>query len=729
MPSAVPSPTRPTTTVEALRRAALVVASLALAACATIATACTGDAAATPTARRAAPAGAVLSRARPSLTLAAQTSWVDERSGLTLRLEVSTRIPVADLGLKFVLYSRLTSRSAFEESLGGVEASSEIALESPATIPLDRLVRHGPLDGAVTIHFPVTTGAVASSGSLLAPTLGLACGDTCDGVYPLEAALVDSASTTPLAVLTTHLVYAPATPGLLPLGVALVLPAGTTPALSSSGAPLLDAARLDSLAQLFAPIAARPGLRLTVALYPQLLVALERDRSRTAAHVLTLVDRVLAGQPGHLPPVRHEVLGTTFAPVDPTALTRARLGDELGPQLARSTQALEAGLHRPVVSTPFVTYGPLDATSLELLVRSGVHDLVVPSPDATTLPGTTPLVVARTSPFALDLPGSTRQDGAPLALVADPQLAAHFSGDAADPVLAAHQLLADLAEIYFDAPSDPQRRGVVVAPRAWRPDEAFLSTVLGGLVDSPILATVTLQQAFSALPVGGNGSPPAEQLVPGAPTSTVPGAAIVSARRALASVQSVVPTDRALVAHLGDDVLLAQSSGLGSRARRHYSDAPAGALHELTTVLHPTGGRTVTLTSRTGDIPIGILSSSRYPVHALVELRDPSLAFSGPAVGPSPVVFASKTTTIDDKVTARTSGASRLDIEIVAPVGGTALLRSSLSVHATAVSGVAVALSAGALLVLAVWWLRSVLRHRRNALAARRAGSGVPAAP
>jgi len=653
-----------------------------------------------------------------------------------------------------VLYSRLTSRSAFEESLGGVEASSEIALESPATIPLGRLGDHGPVDGLVTVHFPVTTSAVTSSGSVVSPTLGLACGDSCDGVYPLEAALVDSTSTTPLASFTTHLVYAPTAPGLVPLGVALVLPTGTTPALSSSGAPTLDPARLASLTELLAPIVARPGLRLTVALYPQLLVALERDHSRQAAHVLALVDRVLAGEPGRLPPVRHEVLGTTFTPVDPTALTRARLGGELDAQLARGAQVLEAGLHRPVVPTPFVTYGPLDTASLELLVRSGVHDLVVPSPDVTTLPGTTPLAVARTSPFALDLAGRTSSGvssstrgsqagapsgphptaghlAAPLSLVADPELAAHFSGDATDPVLAAHQLLADLAEIYFDAPSDPQRRGVVVAPRTWQPDEAFLSTVLGGLVDSPILATLTVQQAFTALPVGGNGSPPAEQLVPGTPTATVPGAAIVSARHAVASVQSVLPADHALVAHLRDDVLLAQSSGLGSRARRVYSQAATDALHELTTVLQPSGGRTVTLTSRTGDIPIGIVSSSHFAVHALVELRDPSLAFSGRTIRPSPVVFGSKTTTIDYKVTARTSGASRLDIEIVAPVGGTILLRSSLSVHATAVSGVAIALSAGALLVLAVWWLRSVLRHRRNALAASRLGrdDGVAATP
>ncbi len=725
MPSAVPSAPRPAYAPSVLRRVALAAVCVAAGMLATLSSADAVASRATGTSLASA-----ADRARSTLTLASQTSWVDGRSGMTLRLEIGSRLPVSELGLKFVLYSRLTTRSAFEESLGGVEAPSEIAVESPVTIPLARLGRHGPVDGLVTVHFHVTTAATATTRSVVSPTLGLSCGDICDGVYPLEAALVDTASTTPLATLTTHLVYAPAAPGLLPLGVSLVLPAGTTPALASTGSPTLDARRIASLDQLFAPIAAHPGLRLTVALYPQLLVALERDRAPAARHTLALVDRVLAGQPGRLPPARHELLGTTFAPADPAALSRAGLGDELATQLARGTQSLEAGLHRSVGPSPFVVYGPLDARALRLLERSGVSELVLPSQDVTTLEGTAPLPVARTSPFGLDLPasGAARSGPAtgarpPVALVADPGLAAHFTDGSSDPVLAAHQLLADLAEIYFDAPSDPQRRGVVVAPRAWQPSAAFLSTVLGGLVDSPVLATLTVGEAFSALPVGGNGSPASEQLVPGTPAATVHASAIGAARRALATLQSVLPGDKTLLAHLGDDVLLAQTTGLGATARHDYSTAPVRARAGLARLLHLSGGRIVTLTSRTGDIPIGIVSSSRYPVHALVELRDPSLAFAGSDVGPLPVTFGQKTTTIDYRVTTRTSGASRLDVEVVAPVGGTTLLDGSFSVHATAVSGVAVALSAGALLVLGVWWLRSVLRHRRQAAAARRSGA------
>ena len=249
--------------------------------------------------------------------------------------------------------------------------------------------------------------------------------------------------------------------------------------------------------------------------------------------------------------------------------------------------------------------------------------------------------------------------------------------------------------------------------------------MLGGLVDSPVLATLTVGEAFSALPVGGNGSPASEQLVPGTPAASVHASAIGAARRALATLQSVLPGDKTLLAHLGDDVLLAQTTGLGATARHDYSTAPVRARAGLARLLHLSGGRIVTLTSRTGDIPIGIVSSSRYPVHALVELRDPSLAFAGSDVGPLPVTFGQKTTTIDYRVTTRTSGASRLDVEVVAPVGGTTLLDGSFSVHATAVSGVAVALSAGALLVLGVWWLRSVLRHRRQAAAARRSGAAA----
>ncbi|MDA8291736.1 MAG: DUF6049 family protein, partial [Actinomycetota bacterium] len=314
------------------------------------------------------------------------------------------------------------------------------------------------------------------------------------------------------------------------------------------------------------------------------------------------------------------------------------------------------------------------------------------------------------------------------ALVSDPGLASHFAGGSASAVLRAHQLLADLAEIYFDAPSDRAPRGVVVAPVSWAPDATFLSTVLSGLATSPVLTSRTLADAFAQLPVGGNGAPRVEQLAAPSVRSAhpLPEGPVVNARRSLAVLASVLPDDHALLAHLSDSILLSETPGLSATSRRRYVGAPRTAYRLIDGALSISGGRTVTLTSRTGQIPVTIVSTSPYPIHALVEVRDSALSFPDGA-GPLAVTFTTKTTAREYKVTTRTSGASRLDVVVRSPVGGVVLLSGAFTIRSTAVSGVAVTLSIGALLVLLVWWLRSVRRHRRRAAAARAAG--VPDAP
>ncbi|HVC24360.1 MAG TPA: hypothetical protein VND23_01270 [Acidimicrobiales bacterium] len=704
-------------------RAALGRRLLAVAALGLVASATAGAFARTAGAAAAAP------RVGSSLTLAGQTSWVRGPSGLDLQLQVRSSLPVSRLGLRFVLYSRLTSRSAFEQSATGVEPSSELPVDTPPTISLALVDRRPSADGAVTVHFPVTTASSSPSREAASPTLALDCGDQCDGVYPLQAVLVDTTTEALLASFTTHVVYTSGIAGALPLRVSLVLPAGSAVALTSRGAPLLGTRRLVGLASLLGTLAAAPSVAVTLEIYPQLLVALERDPSRQARSVLAAFTSSFGARGGASSPER-EILSTTFAPVDVAALSAAHLSGELARQLARGAQAIDSGLGVAAAPTPYVSYAPVGSSALSLLGHDGARELVLPTDAVAPTAGSPAPSVALTSPFGLVPPearGSSLSAPQSTALVADPALASHFSSSPGDPVLAAHQLLADLAEIYFDAPSDQDARGVVVAPASWTPDRAFLATVLSGLADSPVLTARTLSQAFAQLPVGGNGSPRTEQLASGVVRSAHPlaGGPVTSGRRALLVLASVLPGAKTLLSRLGDSILLSEATGMPVSARRRYAGAPRSSFALIDRPLATTGGRTVTLTSRTGQIPITITSSSPYPVHALLEVRDSALTFPEGGAGPVPVTFATKTTARNYHVSTRTSGASRLDVVVLSPTGGVVLLNSSFTIRSTAVSGVAVTLSIGALLVLLGWWLRSVLRHRRRAAAARALAPGT----
>jgi hypothetical protein len=70
------------------------------------------------------------------------------------------------------------------------------------------------------------------------------------------------------------------------------------------------------------------------------------------------------------------------------------------------------------------------------------------------------------------------------------------------------------------------------------------------------------------------------------------------------------------------------------------------------------------------------------------------------------------------KVSTRTSGLYTFDVELLVPHQPTVLLGPArFVITSTAASGVAIALSLAALFVLALWWSRSILRHRREKLA------------
>jgi len=66
-------------------------------------------------------------------------------------------------------------------------------------------------------------------------------------------------------------------------------------------------------------------------------------------------------------------------------------------------------------------------------------------------------------------------------------------------------------------------------------------------------------------------------------------------------------------------------------------------------------------------------------------------------------------------VKARSNGTFPLTVEVLTPSGDTAVApMTELTVQATTLSGFGVALTVGALLVLATWWVRHIRRGRRQ---------------
>ena len=422
-----------------------------------------------------APAGA---QAAPSgvVTLTSQSPWV-QRANDPVRLGLSVRspLPASDLIVDVALYtepdqSALASRDEFDATLTGQLAGlNQLAY---TTFSLDTIDK---ANGAVDIYvagseLPGQVPARVPSDQVFQLPCPVHYGG-CGGVYPLEVSLNDVLTGQTIDSFTTYLIVAP--PSVLaqePLRFAFVVPVGASPALDTDGNPALPPA---TLAEIYAIAGAEARWRkipVTMDLYGQALLALAR-----MAHHTKLVDTVSYGGLDGL-------VDGPFTAVDPTQLVRSGLRADLTSQIERGTSIFDEVLRAGSAAKVYVATGPLGARGLAALAADGVDDVVVPGDNLQSVAGGQPATVQW--PYTLSAP--FRIEGSPVeGLQADPGLGAHLVGSGS-PWLRAQQLLADLAEIYYDSPDFPLARGVaLVAPAVLGPTASVSECSAEGTLVEP----------------------------------------------------------------------------------------------------------------------------------------------------------------------------------------------------------------------------------------------------
>jgi len=660
------------------------------------------------------------SQANTTVSLVSQTDWARGPAPMALRLGIKSTLPRSDLGLKVTIYSRLTSRYTFGISETGKEPSSELVLGSTPIIPLDLLNRPSPRPNTVALAIRFITAATPKPRPITSPELALDCPPgSCDGVYPLEVVVVDRSTDKPLASLTTHLIYLAGSPGRYRLKVALVWTFGTAPALDQSGLSTLSREDVGDLGSMLDVLHAHRQVPITILAYPQMLLGLSRTATRVAASDLEAL-QALARRAERSRSV--EFVGAPFTAVSPTALATANLSGDFISQLTAGRATYAGLLGATPLESPFTVPGRLNDAALSLLSRDHLDQVVVPESNVLASGTTT-----STAPFEIrpaSAHGTTTKSSGIEAFVADSGLASHFTSSS-DPILAAHDFLADVAQIFFESPFAPDARGVVVDPPSFPTSTAFLSIILNGLESSPITKASTLAELFSSVRVGANSSAPEEELVAADNNSTgFSSQSIGGAHSMLDALESVVPQDRPYIQTASESVMLAETFGLSSSKSGYFASGPAAALKGVKEAITLSGARTVTITQRRARVPVTLISTFPSPVHAKLHLESGALTLSP---GASSVVLARKNTPLSVSVDARTSGVSTLAVELVSPRGGFVLLNAEFTVRSTAFSIVAVIISAVALAVLFGWWLRTLMRRRRRRAEARRAVGVTPA--
>lgn len=675
----------------------------------------------------------------PALTLVSQTDWVTAAHptfDMVLAAGAGTP-PVTQLGVKLALYPCLGTPAGFDQTVTSKSGPSENPLTT-TTNPVPWTSLAPAAGGGVDVPIPVVTDG-SSSSAAGAPLGGFTarlsdCNVADGGVYPVRVQLVDTAhSNEEIDALTTHLVYSSAPASTQKLRFAWELPiqtpipaAAATPSPSTLADDPLSAlskpstATLDRLAQVADAVTAAPSVPVTMAVATQTLHALD-----VGGHASTIGALRAAPNPG-----ARQYLWTPYVPVDAGALVDSGLTGELTYQLNTGWVGVATVSKAPapdVIGTAgaWITNDPLDDATLAQLQKQGYNQVVVPASDVTSTP--TPSAGGSTAaPFTI----ASAHGASFTALTADADVSSRFAADPGDPVLAAHQLLADLAQIYFEGGNTQSVRGVVaVPPTNWSADPAFVKTLLGGLTaQNPVVQAVTVSGLFQAL-----GAPVTcknqgcKLAAVGRAGGGLPVTAISNQRNRLDSFSAAAPSASAPISQISNLLLSSQSETLGSQQQARIVGRTGSAIGAQLDQLSVAGDKSFTLTARNGNIPVTIGSSAGYPVKGVLTLTSDKLTFPGGTSRYSESVLLNKSTNNRYvPVQARALGEFKVTVTLASPTGGLILTRGAVTVRSTATSVVGIILSLGAVAVLLAWWLRTTVRRRAQRRAERAGGTAAP---
>jgi hypothetical protein len=678
-----------------------------------------------------------------SVTLLAQPAFLGAPKGV-FRMRLRVTAPDPEHGeLRVNVYSRLTTRTGFDEALGGQPGGFVIY---PLTLDLSKL----PADpaGGVDVDIPINEAARG----LDVPTFYAAAGS---GVFPVQVGVSDNSGNSQGQPLVTYLVYAEPYPasGLPKLSVSVVVPIQAAPVVDAKGQTGPPGANASgALAGLVSRLGRYPDVPISLSVTPQTLDSLAAGSTADRATLVDLAQLVQAG--------RSQVLPSTYVSVPMRGWDEVGLGEELHRQVLAGSSVLAGVFGSTPSSKTWAINGPIDAPALQYLQSGGTRQLILPDVELSALPA-----VARTTTFAL--PTHLLGSG-PMTSVyaADAGLTADFSSSGGS-VLAANHLLAELAMIQLETPG--LTRGVVVLPPpGWSPDPVFLETLLAGLKANPLLDPVTASRLFKAVPVASversiavpSPSTPASgetQVSTGptapassasggststsgiAPTTVAPGLVadaaaqlgadadtIRTARQELSGLEAILPRAAQQAADLNRVLLTAESSDLNDATRQQLLGEVFTATNRVTRLITLPRASSITLTSTKAQLPLTVLSAPSLRARVELRLSSQRLIFrqAFPAEGkcrvPTPtsevcdLTLTTQNTTVKIPVESRSSGVFPLDVSLWAPDGSQMLARNRDTIRSTAVSGVGIVLIIVAVVSLGLWWARD-LRHGRRA--------------
>lgn len=612
----------------------------------------------------------VAGQTAPRLDLVSQTLVVDDRPA---EIVFDVVDPPADASLRFRIFNTpLTSRSAVREShqnpptVGSRISNFECTLAGDCR---DQATLVSSDTGRVTL-----TLADEEIGELLRRS---------PGTLPFIVTLLDNDGNE-LDQLVTSLIIPIEEPPRTTIGIAFVGSIEVPLSHRADGSVNVDAGavsrRIEQLHGL--------GLPITLNLSPEALSAL----SIADPAVFTEVTAAIVG---------HDLLRAPWVSLDEEGWRSAGDAARVLAQYALGSDTVEA--LTGMSPTGIVALDP-DATPATLgLLRSAGATAVIPTD--------TQLGFA-TRAFSPNQSFQLIDDNAVAipALRIDQSLTTTLSGD--DVELAAVQAA---AELLTDAAAATLDRAVLLDLDVI--DDAVLDEFLAFIDEHASLETTSVTELFSReLARVGDGVLRGDLVSAEAPDLRTRSGDLVAATSSIETLAAMLAPDIDAVEPLRTRLLAAASDQLDAASAAAYSDDVFRTVIESTAGIEIVRVDRITLTDRHTDLPLTIINRQPVPLNVELVLSAEKIRF--PEGERRNLRLRPGENTIVIPVETLASGDARVTATLVSPGGLLELGSGTVDIRSTAISGLGLIISVIALIVLGAWWIRTILRVRRNRAAA-----------
>jgi len=634
--------------------------------------------------------------------------WMDREHPFRVTVQIlnPTDVALEDVFVRVAFYSRVRSRSELRLALDHGRSSR------PVTSIPQRIQDTIAPGEQRTIRITKTVAEIS-------PTLART------GVYPVQIAMRHSTGSASAWTAVPALGSAPSSR----LNLTWIMPLTAATVTRPDGvyeASVVDALGTHALAQQMEVLAARPGLAVTLAPNPSLLDAAADLSDGFAANGPAGVVSIPATSPtaqnaaAFIDATKRaaasvaEVASVPYAPVDLPSLARRGLREDLLRQFVLGRTVIESRLGRAASADtllpPAFTFDNLSGT---LLAPLGVRNLVLdagavpPSADAPFQPNlfgpSTPIAVrARSTKYT--------------ALLPDVALRARLDASGQGP-LPAQALIAETASAWLEMPGFAAERVLVLASRRL-PDYVALGAAVDGFRTAP---WIRMRPASEAARVLAPKNSPVALPSPARPDRPHLRAAR-AARNSLRLLTQIAAETAPGIDRLDRLILLSESAewDAAPRAGAALARAVTARVDEVVDHIRVVSGRRVTLTSKTGAVPVTLLNGNHFPVRVRVRLQSAKIGF--PAGAARTVELQDADETFDFEIEALGTGSFPVDIDVRTPGGARVLARGQIVVRSTVVSTFALAAVGGSTVFLLVAWIGRGLHRRRT-------GRSVAAAP